>query len=176
MGSFGIIRKVDELGRIVIPKEIRKILDIKSGSSLEIIVSEEKELVLKKFSEVKNLSGLFSVFMESFFSIFQIPIVLCDEEKIIYVVGVNKKEFLYKDLSREVLEIDCKETQLFNGNLIENQKSIFEDSLIMCLYSEGCMCGKLILIKKEEGFAFTGEVLSSFKLMVEYITRVLNFE
>ena len=93
MGSLGIIRKVDELGRIVIPKEIRKILDIKSGSSLEIGVNDQKELVLKKFSEVKNLSELLSVFMESFFSIFQIPIILCDEEKIVYVVGVNKKEF-----------------------------------------------------------------------------------
>ena len=67
MGSLGIIRKVDELGRIVIPKEIRKILDIKSGSSLEIGVNDQKELVLKKFSEVKNMSELLSVFMESFF-------------------------------------------------------------------------------------------------------------
>ena len=172
MGSFGIIRKVDELGRIVIPKEIRKILDIKSGSSLEIGVNDQKELV----SEVKNLSELLSVFMESFFSIFQIPIILCDEEKIVYVVGVNKKEFLNKDISNEILKFDCKETKLFNGNLIEDQKSVFEDSLIACLYSEGCMCGKLILIKKEGGFAFTGEVLSSLKLMLEYITRVLNFE
>ena len=176
MENLGIIRKVDELGRIVIPKEIRKILDIKSGSSLEISVNEERELVLKKFSEVKNLTDSLSLFMESFFALFQIPIILCDEEKIVYVVGVNKKEFLDKKLSSEVLGIDCKETKLFNGNLIDAQKSVFEDNLIICLYSEGFLCGKIILVKKEEGIAFTGEVLSSIKLIVEYISRLLNFE
>ena len=55
MSGFGIVRKVDELGRIVIPKEIRKVLDIKTGSSLEISINEEKQLVLEKFSEIDNV-------------------------------------------------------------------------------------------------------------------------
>ena len=97
MSGFGIVRKVDELGRIVIPKEIRKILDIKTGSSLEISIHEEKQLVLEKFSEIDNVFKNAGLFLDSFFSMFQIPILLCDENKVVYCVGVNKKEFLGKE-------------------------------------------------------------------------------
>ncbi len=176
MGEIGIIRKVDELGRIVIPKEIRKILDIKTGSSLEICVNENKQIIFKKFSEVENLVGSIGLFLESFFATFQIPILLCDEEKVVYVVGVNKKEFLNNKVVKDISDFDCKDGKLYNGDIVVGQKSKFEDSLIVCLFSDGCLTGKLILIKKEEGITFSGEVLSSLKLLTDYISRLFNFE
>ncbi len=176
MGSFGIVRKVDELGRIVIPKEIRKVLDIKTGSSLEININEEKQLVLKKFFEIDNSFKNASLFLDSFFSIFQIPIVLCDEQKVVYAVGVNKKEFLGKEISDDVLALDSKETKLFNGDIVKEQKTKYEDSLIVSIYVDGSMCGKVIILKKEDSVSFGKEVIFCLNLITDYITRVLNFE
>ena len=176
MGSFGIVRKVDELGRIVIPKEIRKILDIKTGSSLEISINENKQLVLEKFSEIDNAFKNAGLFLDSFFSMFQIPVLLCDENKVIYCVGVNKKEFLGKENTDEIISLNTKETKLYNGNIIKEQKTKYEDCLIESIFSEGCLCGKLIVIKKEDSVSFNKEIIFCLNLIADYITRVLNFE
>lgn len=176
LSSFGIVRKVDELGRIVIPKEIRKILDIKTGSSLEININENKELILKKFSEIKNISNIENLFLDSFFNLFQIPILLCNEEKVIYCVGVNKKEFLEKEMIDEIKNLNSRESKLFNGDIIKEQKTKYNDSLIISIFVDGYACGKLIVFKKEEGVAFDKEMMFCLNLIADYITRVLNFE
>lgn len=175
MSGFGIVRKVDELGRIVIPKEIRKVLDIKTGSSIEININENQELVLKKFSEVKNSFKDTGVFLDSFFSIFQIPVLLCDEKSVVYAIGVNKKEFVGKEISEELLNLDSRESKFFNGDIVKEQTIKYNDSLIVNIYNDGYMCGKIILLKKE-GMVFGKEVVFCLNLIVEYITRILNFE
>lgn len=94
--SCGMVRKVDELGRVVIPKEMRRVLNIKTGSSIEMIINDENEVVLKKFSEMNNISNYAEVVADILFEEYNLPCLVCDEDKVIYCKGVSKKEFLNK--------------------------------------------------------------------------------
>ena len=66
--STGIIRRIDELGRIVIPKEIRKSLRIKNGDNLEILIDGEN-IILKKYSQIENAIDMAQLYAESFYNV-----------------------------------------------------------------------------------------------------------
>jgi len=96
--SCGMVRKVDELGRVVIPKEMRRILNIKTGSSIEMIINDYSEVVLKKFSEMNNISNFAEVVADILFEEYGVPCLVCDEDKVIYCKGASKKDFLNKKI------------------------------------------------------------------------------
>lgn len=96
--SCGMVRKVDELGRVVIPKEMRRILNIKTGSSIEMVINDENEVVLKKFSEMNNISNYAEVVADILFDEFNVPCLVCDEDKVVFCKGVSKKDFLNKEI------------------------------------------------------------------------------
>ena len=75
MSTTGIIRRIDELGRIVIPKEIRKSLRIKNGDNLEILVDGEN-ITLKKYSQIENLENMASIYAESFYQVLKYNIFI----------------------------------------------------------------------------------------------------
>ncbi len=174
MKNSGIVRKVDELGRIVIPKEIRKTLGIRTGSSVEISVLEEGKLVLQKFSDVGNIEEVAKDCLESIFSAFQTPLILTDGEFVISCVGLNRKEFLDRKISEEC----CSEReQIFQDCLlVEGQGGRFEKVIKFPISSGGFYCGDLFLCKKSDRGDITDDVVAVCRVMAEYITRVLNFE
>ena len=100
MKSTGIIRRIDELGRIVIPKEIRKFLRIKEGDNLEIYTENEK-IVLKKHSLIKDINEFLNSFAHSINMYTKNNIIITDTDKIIAISGSLKKDYLNKDLSEE---------------------------------------------------------------------------
>ena len=77
MSTTGIIRRIDELGRIVIPKEIRKNLRIKNGDNLEILVDGEN-ITLKKYSHIDNLESIASMYAESFYQVLKYNVIITD--------------------------------------------------------------------------------------------------
>lgn len=96
--SYGMVRKVDELGRVVIPKEMRRILNIQTGSSIEMAINDQSEVVMKKFSEVSNISSSAEVVADTLFSQFSLPVLVCDEDSVVVCRGVAKKDFLGKKI------------------------------------------------------------------------------
>ena len=101
MSTTGIIRRIDELGRIVIPKEIRKNLRIKNGDNLEILVDGEN-IILKKYSHIDNLESIASMYAESFYQVLKYNIIVTDTDKIVAVGGNLKKKYLDSGISEEV--------------------------------------------------------------------------
>ena len=91
----GVIRRIDELGRIVIPKEIRRSLRIKEGESLEILVDNEN-IILKKYSLIKNLNDFAQNITDSIKSFIKNSVLICDTDSIIAVSGDLKKQLLKK--------------------------------------------------------------------------------
>ena len=69
MGN-GMVRKVDELGRVVIPKEMRRILNIKTGSSIEMFINDQNQVVLKKFSELENVNSFIETLVKTIYECF----------------------------------------------------------------------------------------------------------
>ena len=78
----GVTRKIDELGRIVIPKEIRKNLGIRDGESLEIYTSDDS-IILKKYYEVKKLEDVCDKLCEIIKNIYDVNILITDREKVV---------------------------------------------------------------------------------------------
>ncbi len=99
MKSTGMIRRIDELGRIVIPKEIRITMGIKEGSPLEIKVNEAGEIVLAKHNMIGSIADYAQDFCEVTSAVLNLPVLICDKEKIIALSGCSKKVYLDKPIS-----------------------------------------------------------------------------
>lgn len=104
----GITRRIDELGRIVIPKELRINLGIREGEPLEIYV-ENNCIVIKKFSQIENIIDISKKICSIISDICNIDLMITDREKVI-VTSKNLKEFNNKELSNNLkLLIDNRE-------------------------------------------------------------------
>ncbi len=107
MKQTGVTRKIDELGRIVIPKEIRKNLGIRDGEALEIFTSEDS-IILKKYFEVRKYEDLSSRLCELIKNIYNVDLVITDREKVI--TSSNKDIVENSKLNNKLLEfIDNRE-------------------------------------------------------------------
>ena len=113
--STGITRKIDELGRIVIPKEIRRNLGIRDGESLEIFTDEDG-IILKKHSQIEKYEEMGSKLCELISSVFLVDVIITDREK---VIATSKDDrIVNKMLSKELLYlIDNREELIEQGNV-----------------------------------------------------------
>ncbi len=98
MKSTGVIRRIDDLGRIVIPKEIRKNLRIKDGDNLEIFISSE-DLVLKKYSHLKKITDLAQELSDTLNNYLEKTILITDNDSVIAMTGKNKRKYQNKKVS-----------------------------------------------------------------------------
>ncbi len=98
MKTTGVIRRIDELGRIVIPKEIRKNLRIKNGDSLEIFL-ESDNIILKKYSQIESIEDISFNYVEAFNQIIKHNIIVTDRDKVVSVSGPLKKKYLGKSIN-----------------------------------------------------------------------------
>ena len=111
MKATGIVRRIDDLGRIVIPKEIRRTLRIREGDPLEIYTDTDGEVIFKKYSPVGELSNFVSTYAEVISKTGNFPVLISDRDHIVAAAGVSKKEFLERRITPSVEEF------------IENRKS-----------------------------------------------------
>jgi AbrB family transcriptional regulator (stage V sporulation protein T) len=103
--ATGIVRRIDDLGRVVIPKEIRRTLKIREGDPLEIFTDREGEVILKKYSPIGELSDFAAQYAESLHKTSGHVTCISDRDTIIAVSGTSKKEFVEKALSPDVEKI-----------------------------------------------------------------------
>ena len=99
--STGIVRRIDELGRIVIPKEIRKNLRIKNGDNLEIVVDGEN-ITLKKYSQIENAMDMAQIYAESFYQVLKYNVIVTDTDKIVAIAGNLKKKYINMGISESI--------------------------------------------------------------------------
>ena len=111
MKATGIVRRIDDLGRVVIPKEIRRTLRIREGDPLEIYTATDGEVIFKKYSPVGELSAFAAQYADVIARISAMPTLICDTDHVIAAAGISKREFLERRVSA-VLE-----------NYMENRKS-----------------------------------------------------
>ena len=173
--SCGMVRKVDELGRVVIPKEMRRILNIKTGSSIEMFINDNNEVVLKKFSEITNVLLFAENLAEVIFYYLNLPCLISDDEKILVVKGVNKKEYLNKKIvnlnnknnNQKDYFILNKEEQF----LLEN-KNNFENNYIFNIYSEGIETGYIYILSEN---ILPDNKISNIIILKKFLSNLLKF-
>lgn len=99
MKATGIVRRIDDLGRVVIPKEIRRTMRIREGDPLEIYTDSNGEVIFKKYSPIGELGPYTKQYAEILGRTTALPVVICDRDHIIAVSGIPKKEALDKRIS-----------------------------------------------------------------------------
>lgn len=128
MKATGVVRKIDELGRIVIPKEIRKTLGIKDEEQLEIYLENEC-IVLKKFSNFNRLDDFTNIIIDVVSNVFNKNILITDREKVIGVSAKYKNDYLGKNISDYLEKIMVERKRIVENNFkeIEFVKNIYEN-------------------------------------------------
>ena len=118
MKATGIVRRIDDLGRVVIPKEIRRTMRIREGDPLEIYTDREGEVIFKKYSPIGELADFASQYAETLHKTGSLSIIITDRDAVIAVAGVSKKEYLEKGISDE-LDTVMKERSARSGDSTE---------------------------------------------------------
>ena len=159
MKATGVVRRIDDLGRVVIPKEIRKTLRIKEGDPLEIFTDREGQVILKKYSPIGELSEFAIGYAETLSKTTGHIACITDKDSIIAVSGGSKKEFLEQDVSQELEQLmEDKEVYTSNENRNEampitkndNQQRKYNSQVVYPIISNGDTIGTVILMAKDQ--------------------------
>ncbi|MBQ6823087.1 MAG: AbrB/MazE/SpoVT family DNA-binding domain-containing protein [Clostridia bacterium] len=105
MKATGIVRRIDDLGRVVIPKEIRRTLRIREGDPLEIYTAKGGEVIFKKYSPISELSGFAAEYAATLGSVTGFACAVVDRDNVIAFAGVGKREAIDKPLSPRCEEV-----------------------------------------------------------------------
>ena len=156
MKATGIVRRIDDLGRVVIPKEIRRTLRIREGDPLEIFTEKDGEVIFKKYSPVGELSHFVSVYAETINKSTGITAVITDKDSVIAVAGAHKRELVDKKLSHEAEKIVSQRTP-YVYKLGEKRVEVCSDEeklhIGICskIIVDGDIAGSIILLIDDMG-------------------------
>ena len=117
MKATGIVRRIDDLGRVVIPKEIRRTMRIREGDPLEIYTGIGGEVVFKKYSPIGELSEFAGQYAEAIAKNTKFPVVICDRDHCVAAAGISKKEVLERRITASLEDaMEQRRTVNFEGN------------------------------------------------------------
>lgn len=163
MKATGIVRRIDDLGRMVIPKEIRRTLRIREGDPLEIYTDREGSIVLKKYSPIGEITTFAKIYAESLSQVANYPVLIADRDQIVALAG-GFKNFLGKSISKDLekkLEsregfVFMKETKGF-VKLIEEDLDEYQQEAVAPIICEGDIIGAVTILSNDTKNEF-GEV------------------
>ena len=162
MKATGIIRKIDDLGRVVIPKEIRRTLRIREGDPLEIYTDREGEVILKKYSMMEDMGILAQQYADALAQTTGHQVAVTDREHIIAASSGTKKLLLDKAVSRDLERmIDRRESVVASGAGKEYRKVCDEPEnfaweVICPIISEGDAIGAVVIFTRSKRGVFGG--------------------
>ena len=155
MKATGIVRRIDDLGRVVVPKEIRRTLRIREGDPLEIFTDREGEIILKKYSPIGELGEFARQYAEALAQTTGNVICITDRDQIIAVSGASKKDMLMKPISQQLENlIDGRENLMATREErrfvpITQGEEEFQVQAISPIICEGDAIGSVIITTKE---------------------------
>ncbi len=157
MKATGIVRRIDDLGRVVIPKEIRRTMRIREGDPLEIYTDREGEVIFKKYSPIGELTEFASKYAETLHRAGSLSVMVCDRDAVIAVEGASKKEYLEKTVSAE-LDMLMRERKSYtyeNGGEKRYPTVDRGSCYISCAYpivsDDGDVIGSVASLRSEDG-------------------------
>jgi AbrB family transcriptional regulator, stage V sporulation protein T len=154
MKATGIVRRIDDLGRVVIPKEIRRTLRIREGDPLEIFVDRDGEVILKKYSPISELSDFAREYAEALYDSLGNPVLICDRDAYIAVAGGSKKDYLNKNISDIIEKTMEDRTSILKSSqgemaLIEGIEESISSYTVGPIIANGDPIGAVIIFSKE---------------------------
>ena len=155
MKATGIVRRIDDLGRVVIPKEIRKTLRIKEGTPLEIFTDREGEIILKKYSPIGELNVFAKEYAEALAQSSGMVACITDHDQVVAAAG--SREYMGKPISKALEDAITERSSVFaNGNdrgripVTQEQREPLYSQIMQPIISAGDTVGSVLLLGKNE--------------------------
>ena len=158
MKATGIVRRIDDLGRVVIPKEIRRTMRIREGDPLEIYTDADGEVIFKKYSPIGELGPYTQQYADVLARTTGLPALLCDRDRIIAAAGVPKKEVLERPITPELealMEARAAHTAGENAALFPCDGSARQVAVMYPIIGGGDVMGAVMVLCGEEETAPT---------------------
>ena len=149
MKATGIVRRIDDLGRVVIPKEIRRTMRIREGDPLEIYTDREGEVIFKKYSPIGEMQVFAAEYADTLGKTASMPIFVCDRDAVIAVSGASKREYLDRKISKGLEEI-IESRSIYQKDVGREPISVISDasshyiSCAMPILAEGDIVGCIL--------------------------------
>jgi len=186
MKATGIVRRIDDLGRVVIPKEIRRTLRIREGDPLEIFVDREGEVILKKYSPIGELGEFAKEYADSLYEAVGHIACIADRDQIIAIAGGPKKEYLNKPIG-SIIEKVMEERKAIMIDELENHpyfkaadgeetgiESKFMSEVIAPIIAEGDPIGAVIIGTKETNVAMSDLELKLAETAASFLAKQME--
>ncbi|MDY3025931.1 MAG: stage V sporulation protein T [Candidatus Faecivicinus sp.] len=164
MRATGIVRRIDELGRVVIPKEIRRTLRIREGDPLEIFTDHDGEVVLKKYSPIGEISAIAKDYTDSLHRTLGHIALISDRDAIVASSGAGKRDYIEKAISPDVERIlENRQTMVLNLSaglrMIpitgDDRSDAYSAQIVVPILADGEIIGGLMLLSRESGTDMT---------------------
>lgn len=155
MKATGIVRRIDDLGRVVIPKEIRRTMRIREGDPLEIYTASDGEVIFKKYSPIGEVFDIAKQYAEVLNRSTNLPVLIFDRDHVISCSGLPKKEVVDRRVSPELEDIMEERTnfvaQSSSGTLYPAEGVDREASVACPIIGSGDVSGAVVLLAPDDG-------------------------
>ncbi|MGN1161567.1 MAG: stage V sporulation T C-terminal domain-containing protein [Candidatus Fimenecus sp.] len=155
MKATGIVRRIDDLGRVVIPKEIRRTMRIREGDPLEIYTASDGEVIFKKYSPIGELSEFAGQYTDVLNRATNLPVIITDRDHVIAVSGMGKKDAMDKRISAELEDlIESRESYVASPDtkaLYPLADSDREAGIAYPIIGGGDVAGAVVLMLNQNG-------------------------
>ena len=155
MKATGIVRRIDDLGRVVIPKEIRRTLRLREGTPLEIFTDREGEIILKKYSPMMELTTFAVQYAEAMAQSTGLLVCITDRDQVIAVAGA-KKDLLQRNISRQLEQAINERNTVMAGRedkafiqLVDEELEGVSAQVVAPIICEGDAIGAVALMSRE---------------------------
>lgn len=180
MKATGIVRRIDDLGRVVIPKEIRRTMRIREGDPLEIFTDREGEVILKKYSPISELSQFAGEYADSANNVLGNLVLISDTDHIIAVSGGPKKDFIEKRIGRDLEKVIQEKTSkviLEKGALCavtadDGNAAEFASQILVPIVSQGDAIGSIAILSKDNPLGETA--LKAAEIGANFLARQME--
>lgn len=182
MQETGIVRRIDELGRVVIPKEMRKTLRIKEGDPLQIFTDREN-LVFKKYSPITSISDFAKIVADGIEELTEKTCIITDNDTILYVSKLRMRELVGKNISDSLIEVMNNRKSVISCRLdggtiiplIDKEDFPMENQIIVPIISGGDCFGSCILFDKDKSSKFNTSDVKFVQLGASFLSKQFDW-
>ena len=156
MKATGIVRRIDDLGRVVIPKEIRRVLRIRDGDPLEIYTAGDGEVIFKKYSPIGEMSEVAVQYAEAMIKHTSLPVIICDRDHCIAAAGITRREVLDRRISPELEDMMESRASVILGQSKGEAQPALEGFdrlgyIVVPILSGGDITGAVVMLSSDDG-------------------------
>ncbi len=155
MKATGIVRRIDDLGRVVIPKEIRRTMRIREGDPLEIYTDNDGEVIFKKYSPIGELGDFAGQYAQVLYKSAGLPVVVCDRDHVISVAGVPQKELLERRVSpslEDLMDGRRLHKQEKDNRKLQPVEGVDRYAMVAApIVAAGDVCGSIMFLSGSDG-------------------------